>query len=453
MARAADAVPVYRGKFGREQAERLLWRAGFGPRRGEADEVAKLGLEEAVHRLTRPPARDRLVGPPPRDAKGLPLAPIDAWGHDHAWWLDRMVRTSRPLVERMALVWHDWFATSNMTVASQRLMLEQNELLRRRALGSFETLLLEITKDPAMLVWLSGNENEEQAPNENYARELMELFTLGVNRGYTESDVREQARALTGWRSDWRQGVGWTNFRYDSTRHDFGVKRVFGKRGRYDWKDACRLCLEHPAHPSYFVTKLWAYFVPVAPDARTRRALEKLYVRSGYEIRPVVESILRHPALYTGPRLVKPPVVHAAGLLRAIGKGVREAEDWAWLGRIAGQQLFYPPNVAGWDDDHWLDTATFRGRWLGVSAILERHKLNPERAPRNGAATPEKLVERALAFWGEPTISKETRAVLRRFAERSLRDAREQWKKRQYPVLAENGLRLLVGVSPDLLTC
>src|SRR3954454_11280775 len=178
-------LPVYQGRFGTAEAERLLWRAGFGPRRGEARRVAALGLADAVHSLTNPRA-ERWVGPTPHDEKGHRLTPADAWGHDHLWWLDRMVRTSRPLVERMTLVWHDWFATSNDGVGSQKLMLAQNRLLRRNALGRFDRLLVEITANPAMLLWLSGTDNRKGAPNENYGRELMELFTLGEGNGYTE---------------------------------------------------------------------------------------------------------------------------------------------------------------------------------------------------------------------------------------------------------------------------
>ena len=139
------------------EAERLLWRAGFGPRPGEARALARLGLEGTVHRLTHP-GPEHLVGHRPHDEKGRPLAPLDAWGHDHVWWLDKMVRTSRPLVERMTLIWHDWFATSNSGVGSQRLMLNQNQLFRQRGLGSFHDLLLEVTKDPAMLLWLNGSD-------------------------------------------------------------------------------------------------------------------------------------------------------------------------------------------------------------------------------------------------------------------------------------------------------
>src|SRR4051794_28883138 len=129
-----------------------------------------------------------------------------------------MVRSDQQLVERMTLVWHDWFATSNDSVGSARLMIDQNETFRAGALGSFKDLLIAVTKDPAMLVWLNGIDNRRRAVNENYAREVMELFTLGADRGaYTEQDVRQLALALTGWRADWVDGTGWTNFRYDDT--------------------------------------------------------------------------------------------------------------------------------------------------------------------------------------------------------------------------------------------
>ncbi|HWG57284.1 MAG TPA: DUF1800 domain-containing protein, partial [Gaiellaceae bacterium] len=383
------AAGVYRGTFGRAQAERLLWRAGFGPRRGEAEALAALGLEAAVRSLTRPP-RERLEGPAPRDAKGRPLAPADAWGHDHVWWLDRMVRTNRPLVERMTLVWHDWFATSLDGVGSQRLMLRQNALLRRHALGSFPALLREITRDPAMLLWLSGTENTKWSPNENYARELMELFTLGAGRGYTERDVREQARALTGFRNSWRRGVGPHHFRFDRDRHDGGTKRIFGRSGRYDWEDAVRLCLRHPRHPTFLVEKLWGYFVPGRPPAATRRSLEAVYRKDG-RIRPVVERILQHPALYTGPRMVKPPVVYTAGLLRAVGRPL-DTTDWSWLAPMTGQRLFLPPNVAGWDDKRWLDTGTFRGRWWIATTAAKAAVLGDKDAG-SVPSEPERLVE------------------------------------------------------------
>jgi uncharacterized protein (DUF1800 family) len=442
--------PVYRGPFGKPQAERLLWRAGFGPRPGEAERLARLGLHGAVESLVRP-GRDRLKGPRPHDDRGRPLAPLDRWGHDQLWWLDRMVRTTKPLQERMTLVWHDWFATSRDGVGPARLMLKQNGTFRRIGLGSFLTLLTEITKDPAMLLWLSGVDNEKDAPNENYGRELMELFTLGADRGaYTERDVREQARALTGWRNSWSDSLGPVRFRFDPKRHDGGQKRIFGKRGNFDWRDSCRLCVHHRLHPSFFVTKLWSYFVPVPPSGGTSRELQRLYVRSGYQVRPVVSAILRHPALYTGPRMVKSPAVYVAGLLRGLGRGV-DTEEWTWLMDLAGQQLFYPPNVAGWDDARWLDTATYRARWEIAGAALRPHVLND--SAKHVPSDAHKLLSRAQAHLAHPTLTGQTHATLAHFAKRALRDANDRWEKEHYPPLVENALRHLLAASPDLQTC
>jgi uncharacterized protein (DUF1800 family) len=428
-------VPVYRGEFGPAQAERLLWRAGFGPRKGEATRAAKRSLQGAVRSLTRPEA-EQLTGPEPVDERGTPLAPFDAVGHDHMWWLDRMVRSSNQLVERMTLIWHDWFATARVGGASQRLMLDQNQLFRRNALGSFATLAAEVTTDPAMLLWLNGNKNTRLSPNENYARELMELFTLGVNRGYTEQDIREQARALTGWRNRRAPGVGAYDFRYEPRLHDEGAKTVFGNTGNFGWQDAVRLCLENQNHPSFLIRKLWSYFVPTAPPANTQAALELLY-RDGYAIRPVVEAILMHPAFYNGPRMVKPPVVYTAGLLRAVGRGVSGA-NWARLGVGAGQRLFSPPNVAGWDDNRWLDTSTFRGRWFLAGAALNAASSNG--APKSAAA----LVDRAARALGVRSLTKPTRTVALRLARDALRTSP--------PEAVEQAVRQLLALSPEVQT-
>ena len=191
-----------------------------------------------------------LTGLPPTDGDGNPLAPEDAWGHDHLWWLDRMVRTDQPLVERMTLVWHDWFSTSNDGVGQQSLMLQQNELFRRNAFGSFDQLAHDVTQDPAMIVWLNLNENSRWNPNENYARELMELFTLGADRGaYTEQDVRQLARALTGFDFEWSDELGMYDFRYVPARHDDGNKTIFGKTGAWTWEQGVGDVRAPPAAP------------------------------------------------------------------------------------------------------------------------------------------------------------------------------------------------------------
>jgi uncharacterized protein (DUF1800 family) len=449
-----SSIPTYTGPFSPAQAERLLWRAGFGPRSGEAEALAEHGLQGAVDSLIHPPAVDRLVGKPPVVEGGAPLAPKSAWGHDHLWWLDRMVRTSRPLVERMTLVWHDWFATSNETVGSQKLMLEQNELFRSIGLGSFAGLTMRVTINPAMLLYLNGLNSVKGAPNENYAREMMELFTLGHGSGYTERDVREQARALTGWTADWKNGIGWTRFRFKAENHDDFMKVVFGKPGNYNWKQAVKLAIGHPKHPGYFVGRLWSYFVPVPPDAATAATLERLYVQSGFQIRPVVGAILKHPLLYEGPRMVKSPVVYTAGLLRQRGDRI-ETDDWVWLDQMAGQQLFYPPNVAGWDDTRWLDTSTFRARWLIARRALQKHALNPDhtKASDRPPYDPAKLVDRALGWWGGLQVSPQTRAALLDYASKTMSAAiADDGRQKAFPVMAYNGLRHLAAVSPEMQT-
>jgi uncharacterized protein (DUF1800 family) len=448
--RRHDAVPVYRGPFGTAQAERLLWRAGFGPRPGEAQKLAKKGLNNAVLSLTRP-GNEQLRGPRPKDYDGRALDPFNANGHDALWWLDKMVRSNRQLIERMTLVWHDWFATSEAEIGSPRLMIGQNNTFRRRALGSFEELLLDVTKDPAMLVWLSGSNSDKDAPNENYGREMMELFTIGVGRGYTEIDVREQARALTGFTNDWDENLGLVNFHFDPERHDDGAKKVFGQRGRFDWRDSCRLCVQHPSHPSFFVGKLWSYFVPTPPSRRTAHTLERMYVQGGYSVRPVIEAILRHPALYKGPRMVKPPIVYLAGLLRGMKRGI-DTDAWNWVTYLAGQQLFYPPDVAGWQEDRWLDTSTWRGRWFIALRALEPKMLEPGKDQADPHETAATAVDRALALWGSPMISSTTRSALERFAERCVKETPTR-RKDESVLLRQNALRMMVATSVDLQTC
>ena len=447
-------LPVYSGPFGIEQAERLLWRAGFGPRPGQAAQLARHGVRGAVLSLTRP-RRVALEGPPPVTQAGQPIDPYNVNGHEVLWWLDRMVRSSAPLIERMTLVWHDWFATSNAGVGSRRLMIAQNASQRRLCLAGFESLFAAMTIDPAMLVFLSGTSNKKGAPNENYAREMQELFTLGAGSGYSERDVREHARALTGWTSTWNPtSKEPESFHFDRSRHDAGVKLIYGRRGRFGWRDSVRLVLSHPAHPRHFVTKLWSYFSPEPLSAREERAAERLYVSSGRRIRPVVEAMLMHPLVHAGPRMVKPPIVQIAGMLRAIGRHV-DSDIWAWESNLAGQMPFYPPNVGGWDATRWLNTGTWLARFnLASSMIGEQRALNPSVAKGTVPADPRTLVNDAIAFWGSPTLSPATHGALISYAQSAAVDAAtKRWQREQFPVIALNALRALVVATPDYHTC
>jgi uncharacterized protein (DUF1800 family) len=447
-------LPVYSGRFRVEQAERLLWRAGYGPKPGQAAALARRGLQAAVRYLTRPPDRS-LAGPAPTLQNGQPITPYDAWGHDVLWWLDRMVRTRAPLLERMTLIWHDWFATSNDLVNSQRLMIGQNQTQRSLCLSGFPQMLAAMTVDPAMLLFLSGAENSKEAPNENYAREMQELFTLGAGRGYSEHDVREHARALTGWTSRWDSATGQSvDFRFDPSLHDAGAKVIYGQRGRFGWRDSVRLVLAHPDHPKHFVTKLWSYFCPEPLSSRDTRAAERLYVSTGKQIRPVLEAMLAHPLVHAGPRMVKPPIVQIAGMLRGIGRFI-DTDDWVWESNLVGQTPFYPPNVGGWEASRWLNTGTWLARFnLSARMIDDKRAVKPHDPKKKLSVDPRALTEQALAFWGNPTVSPATRQALVSYARAAGVDAATaSWEREQYPALALGGLRALVAATPDYQTC
>lgn len=446
---APQPFGIFLGHFGRIEATRLLNRAGFGPTPGQAEKLARKGFPKAVESLTRPKSKLQLIGPEPVDSDGLPIAPFDAWGHDHLWWLDRMVRSNQPFRERMALVFHDWFATSIAGVSQQRQMIDQFWKLRAAVNGTFDDLVLTLTVDPAMLQWLNGNENTKWSPNENFARELMELFTLGADRGaYTEEDVREAARALTGWRSDWDDDLGAINFRFDPKYHDEGSKTIFGKTGNWGWQDVCRLCVTHPMHADFFVEKLWSYFIPVAPSKSTMKSLVSLYLKGNRRILPVLEAILRHPDLYRGPAMVKPPAVYNASLLRALGLPV-ETDSWTWLGDGAGQKLFEPPNVSGWDDESWLDTSTVRARWLMVTYALDsRHHDAWDESYASQEST-RNAMNRALAALGWPALRSEHQNELIAFSNRVPSHIRDEWQQRPYLAMRQNALLQLIASSPD----
>ena len=435
------------------QARRLLWRAGFGPTAGQAEALVGQPLEQVVYGLTRPAGAATLIGPEPVDDEGNARRPTDVWGDDHCWWLDRMVRSDQQLVERMTFIWHDWFANSNEKVNSQQMMLEQNELFRSMALGSFHDLFMAVTGNPAMLVFLDGIYNDKNEPNENYAREMMELFSLGADRGaYTEDDVREMARVLTGWTAEWSE-EGLREFEFDTARHDKHEKTVFGQTGNWDWEDAVRLCVTHPLHASFFVTKLWGYFIPSPPDEATLASLQGVYVSSGYSIRAVVEAILQHPDFYEGPELVTPPVVYNAGLLRVIGRPI-DTTAWAWLSSGAGQQLFYPPNVSGWDFSSWLDTSTTKARWEIAGYVTDETYANPwpgEGEPQySETEEPSAALASAMTYWGSPLLSSESEQCIAAFAQTCLPGELAEWQESPYRALRQNALRMLIATSPDM---
>jgi hypothetical protein len=442
-------IEKHSGAFTAKDAERLLWRAAFGPRPGEAEQLAAMGLDAAVLSLTRTQADFSLSGTEPQSSNGGELRPGVDYGADQAYWLDRMLRSSHPLIERMALIWHDWFATDADIVQHWDLTFAQTNVFRKHALGSFHDLVVDITRDPAMILFLDLNRNAKGAVNENYARELMELFTLGADRdAYTEHDVREVARALTGWVAPWRAETGFSGFYFDPARHDSGSKTIFGQTGEFDWLDVCRLIVENPLHPSFVVGKLWSYFIPTPPSDAELTALSDAYVDSGHQILPIVEAILSSSAFYSSPSLVKPPVVYLAGLLRARGRYV-DSFDWHQYTAPAGQRLYFPPDVAGWDERLWLNPDTMRARF-GIAGLALLGATIPSASWASfPLESPGEAVDEALAFWNYKSVTPESRQLLVNFATACdpLGTSRGAQAQRV------NALRLLVPALPDYQTC
>ena len=454
---AAEESLVKQSSWTTAHAERLLWRAGFGARPNEIEHWAQRSRGHTIDWLIRggsgPHGTQRMVGPAP-NADGKALDPNNEWGHDMLWWLDRMVRSQRPLVEKLTLFWHDHFATVDQDTP---LMLAQNRMLRGHALGSFRALLQAVTLDPAMQGFLSLVDSDKRHPNENFARELMELFTLGAGNGYSERDVREAARALTGFTGNWREGRP-LSIRYEPDHHDDGVKRVLGRRGRLDWRDTLDACIAHGAHAPFLVAKLWDFFVSEPLDRDTRRRLVATYRDSRHRIAPVVREILGHRALYADlhdPRMVKAPIVHIAGLLRLVGRGVDD-RAWTWISGQMGQQPFRPPSVAGWDwGPAWMSTATARSRFLAATWIANDAPVKVQKGSVDVAWSPEEHVEQARAVTGRPWTSGATDDELLKLARRFLAhdvkpgDTVRAWQAE----VTQSALRHLLLSGPDANLC
>ena len=437
-----------------DHVRRLFWRAGFGATTEEARRWAGRGRKATLAWIMDGDGAAELRGPAP-NADGKPIDPENVNGHAALWWLDRMVRTTRPLEEKMTLLWHDHFATRDV---ERPLQLRQNHLLRRHALGSFDELLRDITIDPAMQLFLSLLNSHKKAPNENYARELMELFTIGT--GYSEDDVREASRALTGFVGVYENGR-LKDVRFDEKRWDPGEKTIFGKVGVWKWDDVVRLCLEHPNHPGFLVTKLWDFFVPTPiPDA-TRRKLAAAYVASGRRIAPVVRRILDHPQLYadlTRPSQVKWPAVYVAGQLRAIGAGVTRANLSYRLAGM-GQTLFAPPSVAGWDwNAGWMSSNAMRARFVVAAEIVKNGgPLQVRDLSSDPGWSAADHYSRAIAALGEPRVSRSTRLVLDRMLARSLAlpeaSHKDEKVRRRHHDQVQRALRHLLISGPENQVC
>ena len=386
---ASAQTPAKAVTWDARAAEHLLNRAGFGARTSEVEAGVAMGQAALVAKLVRerkevePFFYERIDAPDPKLVKTMSVDERTAMMREirekerrqlleyTTWWYDRMASGEDPLRERMVLFWHGYFTSSVEEVKRGWLLIQQNQMVRNGALGSFADLLHAMTKDPAMLTFLDNQVNKRGSPNENLARELMELFTLGAGN-YTEQDVKEAARALTG-RGISRKG----DYEFHKGQHDDGEKTILGVTDRFDGHDLVKLLLAQDACPRWVAGKLLAYFEGVEPSPQ-RLADYAAFLRANeYRIQPFLERLFLDPAFYrdevVGAR-VQGPVDYMVGFTRRLGVQVPSPVLGSGA-TLLGQRLFWPPSVKGWDEgESWISTATImqRGNLAGFMLGLVR---------------------------------------------------------------------------------
>lgn len=342
----------------RQLFSHLLRRAGFGATSSELDQYVQLGYQGAVEQLLN---YDQIPDdypdyqPSDLNARGKPkLAELQLW------WLNRMLTTKRPLQEKMTLFWHGHFAVADSKVNNPTWMYNQNQLFRKNALGPFQSLLSAVSKDPAMMKWLDNETNRKGSPNENYAREVMELFTMGVG-SYGEQDVKEGARALTGWTiakdTDTAQFV--------PRRFDDGSKTYLGHSGNLGLDDVVAILANSPNTASFLARKLARFFISDSPDDGTINAIAGAYASTNGDMKAVMRTVLNADAFKDHNNFmnkITSPAEYVVTNLKLLGA---KSVDQSVLGalRNMGQELFNPPNVAGWPGNRsWLNTDTIFSR-------------------------------------------------------------------------------------------
>ena len=425
----------------------LMRRAGFGATRDELEEYVAKGYEAVVEELLDP-------GDPQTIPEDI-IRRYHAEQHElrsptsaGATWIYRMVTTSCPLEERIALFWHGLFATGYAKLNQARTLLDQIEMFRCNGLGSFRTMLVELSKDPAMIIWLDNHDNHKGAINENYGRELLELFSMGVGN-YSEQDIKECARAFTGWTlgnaeymavrafkdSIWPYGrIAW-HYAYRDYDHDDGEKTFLGETGRFNGEDIIDIICKQQATARFISTRVFQFFAADEVDEEGEQVIQsmmKSYFDSGYEIRSTLRTLF-NSGYFKSDRArfarVKGPVELIIGAIRQAGSyrtPTIEAPRVANLANFMGQGLLMPPTVEGWHEGpEWINSGSLMERVNfvsnelgdvnkpGIRTIIERLA-----AGNGGSLSPDELVDRCLELLGPVPASEDTRASLVNFAER-----------------------------------
>lgn len=388
VAAAAAAAHAAPQALSEDQARHLLVRTGFAPTQAEVDRIRGQSAQRAVNDIVARAQAARPLHAPPAFATGpapIPLGYLKSKEEQQAarqqqlreglelktWWMREMIESPAPLAERMTLFWHSHFATSQQKVVRSQAMWHQHELLRANALGNFRTLLHGVARDPAMLVYLDGANSRKEAPNENFAREVMELFTLGEatqGGGYSEQDIKESARAFTGWsieRDDF-------SFRSRPAFHDTGSKTVLGQSGNFDGDAVLDVILAQPAAARFITAKLWKEFVSPVPDNAEVTRIARRLQSDGYDIATVLRDLLLSDAFWDPANrgsLIKSPVDLVVGTVRQFGFSYTDVMPFALKTAQLGQNLLVPPNVKGWPG---------YTEWVNATSLLERKRFTEQ---------------------------------------------------------------------------
>lgn len=383
--------------MGFDEARHLLSRTAFGPTPSDIQSLASIDYASAVDRLLANPRRAavtpaprwvdeglknvreeqreaveklRAVGTDKKQAAGI-RRPIQEQGRElRNWWVEEMLVTDQPLVERMTLFWHNHFTSSMQKVRFAPALYFQNALFRREALGNFATLLKAVARGPAMLIYLDGVRSVARQPNENFGRELLELFTLGEGH-YGEADIKAAARAFTGWSIDRDTGA----FVDRVQQHDSGEKTFLGQTGHFGGDDIIAILLRNPRTAETIVRKLWLEFVSLKPDPEEVKRLAAVFRTGGYEIKPLMHAMLLSPAFRDPANrgaLIKSPIDLIVGTVRVLGLPVPEKTGLVRMMQGLGQLPFDPPNVKGWTGgEAWISTYTLLLRQQFLRRMLE----------------------------------------------------------------------------------
>lgn len=420
------ALEPYAGPWNERLAAHLLRRAGFGGTAAEVRRLATMPMHAAVDSMVNFASTSALPAPPqlydPRQIlRQNVMGTLRALMGDDAqrreifkeirkgerdsviglqqWWLERMLNTPAPLQEKMALYFHGHFTTATIQKGvTPQMTFDQNQLFRDNALGNLRDLTWQVSIDPAMLIYLDNAKNDAQHPNENYARELMELFTMGVDH-YTEQDVRESARAWTGWIVPRRTGKAM----FVASRHDNGSKTFLGKTGNFSGRDIVDVIYQQPACAAFWANSLLNFFVYNNPEPQLVDAVAKLIRKNDYDLRPVMSTLLRSNVFYSGRAyraLVKSPVEFVVGTYKSFD--LKQVDRSAQRALVQmGQILFYPPNVAGWPGGaNWLTSQTMIARENFVAGLMNSPMMQQvswmEQVPMKASSAASQLVQAIL---------------------------------------------------------